>query len=149
VAERIGIDDAAGLPAQGHQRIPDAAQASSQSSAIAGCCELFSDAALPADYHGVSRGEVTTDPRFQSKRVAWLCAFDAMRSELVLPLVFDREVRGFVSFGAKRSRREYSADDLRLLSTLTDQLALSLENGRLYEASVDALQGRGHQQETA
>jgi signal transduction histidine kinase len=62
-----------------------------------------------------------------------------MRSELLLPLVFDREIRGFVSFGAKRSRREYSADDLRLLSTLTDQLALSLENGRLYEASVDAL----------
>jgi signal transduction histidine kinase len=111
----------------------------SNPAAIAGCCELFSDAALPADYHGVSRGEVTTDPRFQSKRAAWLRAFDAMRSELLLPLVFDREIQGFVSFGAKRSRREYSADDLRLLSTLTDQLALSLENGRLYEASVDAL----------
>jgi signal transduction histidine kinase len=52
--------------------------------------------------------------------------------------VFEREVRGFVSFGAKRSRREYSADDLRLLGTLTDQLALSLENGRLYDASMEA-----------
>jgi signal transduction histidine kinase len=55
-----------------------------------------------------------------------------------MPLVFERQVRGFVSFGAKRSRREYSAEDLRLLLTLTDQLALSLENGRLYEESVRA-----------
>jgi two-component system CheB/CheR fusion protein len=43
-----------------------------------------------------------------------------------------------VSFGAKRSGREYSAEDFRLLGTLTDQLALSLENGRLYEESVAA-----------
>jgi signal transduction histidine kinase len=56
----------------------------------------------------------------------------------LLPLVFEREVRGFVSFGAKRSAREYSAEDLRLLGTLTDQLALSLENGKLYEESVKA-----------
>jgi len=55
-----------------------------------------------------------------------------------MPLVFEREVRGFVSFGEKRSRREYSAEDLRLLLTLTDQLALSLENGRLYDESVKA-----------
>jgi signal transduction histidine kinase len=47
-------------------------------------------------------------------------------------------VRGFVAFGAKRSRNEYTAEDLRLLETLTDQLALSLENGRLYEESVKA-----------
>jgi signal transduction histidine kinase len=142
VAGRMGIDTTllAYRPKQSKEYLTAGVGAiESNPAAIAGCCELFSDAALPADYHGVSRGEVTTDPRFQSKRVAWLCAFDAMRSELVLPLVFDREVRGFVSFGAKRSRREYSADDLRLLSALTDQLALSLENGRLFEASVDAL----------
>ena len=142
VAGRMGIETTllAYRPKQSKEYLTVGVGAiESNSAAIAGCCELFSDAALPANYHGVSRGEVTTDPQFQSKRAAWLCAFDAMRSELLLPLVFDREVRGFVSFGAKRSRREYSADDLRLLGTLTDQLALSLENGRLYEASVDAL----------
>ena len=33
---------------------------------------------------------------------------------------------------------EYSTEDFRLLRTLTEQLALSLENGRLYEESVQA-----------
>jgi signal transduction histidine kinase len=141
VAERIGIETAllTYRPKDTHEYLTAATGSNEPNpSAIAGCCDLLADAALPADYHGVSRGEVTTDPRFQSKRDDWLRAFDAMQSELLLPLVFDREIRGFVSLGAKRSRREYSADDLRLLGTLTDQLALSLENGRLYEASVDA-----------
>ena len=45
-----------------------------------------------------------------------------------------------VAFGAKRSGHEYSAEDFRLLATLTDQLALSLKNGRLYEESIQAYQ---------
>ena len=89
-------------------------------------------------YHGISRGEVMTNPFFREKRDVTLALFDGWKTELLMPLIFEREVRGFVSFGAKRSRREYSAEDLRLLVTLTDQLALSLENGRLYEESVRA-----------
>lgn len=89
-------------------------------------------------HHGISRGEVTTNPLFQQERAALLALFDRWRTELLVPLVFERQVRGFVSFGAKRSQREYSAEDLRLLVILTDQLALSLENGRLYEESVQA-----------
>ena len=89
-------------------------------------------------YHGVSRGELMTNPLFRDQREAMLAFFDQWRTEVLMPLVFERQVRGFVSFGAKRSRREYSAEDLRLLVTLTEQLALSLENGRLYEESVRA-----------
>ena len=55
-----------------------------------------------------------------------------------MPLVYEREVRGAVAFGARRSGREYSAEDYRLLGTLVQQLALSLENGRLYEESLQA-----------
>lgn len=89
-------------------------------------------------HHGISRGEVTTHPLFQETRGALLALFARWKTELLMPLVFEREIRGFVSFGAKRSAREYSAEDLRLLVSLTDQLALSLENGRLYEESVRA-----------
>jgi signal transduction histidine kinase len=89
-------------------------------------------------HHGISRGEVTTNPLFREKRAVLLAVFERWRTELLVPLVFERQVRGFVSYGAKRSRREYSAEDLRLLVILTEQLALSLENGRLYEESVKA-----------
>lgn len=141
VAERVGVETAllAYRPKGAEQYLTAATgAASADPAAIAVCCELAADAALPAHYHGVSRGEVTNHPRFAEMRVAWLRAFDQMKSELLIPLVFDGAARGFVSLGAKRSRREYSADDLRLLGTLADQLALSLENGRLYEASVEA-----------
>ena len=89
-------------------------------------------------HHGISRGEVTTDPRCRERRAAMLGLFDRWKTELLVPLIFERQMRGFVSYGAKRSRREYTAEDLRLLVLLTDQLALSLVNGRLYEESVKA-----------
>jgi len=89
-------------------------------------------------HHGISRGEVTTNPLFREKRAVLLAVFERWRTELLVPLVFERQVRGFVSYGTKRSRSEYSAEDLRLLVILTDQLSLSLENGRLYEESMKA-----------
>jgi signal transduction histidine kinase len=89
-------------------------------------------------FRGISRDEVSSNPRFKDHRETLLAVFERCNAELFMPLVYEREVRGMVSFGAKRSGREYSAEDFRLLGTLTDQLALSLENGRLYEESVAA-----------
>jgi signal transduction histidine kinase len=89
-------------------------------------------------YQGVSRGEVSTSPDFRAQRQAFLDVFERLESELLIPIVFEQEVRGFVSFGARKRGKEYSADDLRLLSVLTDQLALALENGKRYEESERA-----------
>jgi len=141
VAERVGMEAAALAyrPKESTGYVTAATVGTQPADAtIVGGVEALSDGSPGIFYRGVSRGEVTTNPLFRRKRVDLLRVFDQLKSELLVPLVFEREVRGFVSFGAKRSRREYSAEDLRLLSTLTDQLALSLENGRLYEASVEA-----------
>jgi signal transduction histidine kinase len=89
-------------------------------------------------YRGIFRDEVADHPRYHARRERVLQLFDDWGAELILPLVFERQVRGLVSCGAKRSAKEYSAEDLRLLGTLTDQLALSLENGKLYEETVKA-----------
>ncbi|HEX2226278.1 MAG TPA: HAMP domain-containing sensor histidine kinase, partial [Candidatus Binatia bacterium] len=89
-------------------------------------------------YRGIFREEISNHPRYRSEKQRWLELFDRWRAELILPLVFQREVRGLVSFSGKRTNKEYSAEDLRLLGTLVDQLALSLENGKLYEETVKA-----------
>jgi signal transduction histidine kinase len=89
---------------------------------------------------GISRGELMTDPRYRDKSEQFLAVFDQCKAALFMPLVYEREVRGVVCFSAKLSGQEYSAEDLRLLVTLTEQLALSLENGRLYQESVEARQ---------
>ena len=90
------------------------------------------------DYRAVARAEVTNHPSYKESRTAVLGVFERWKAELLMPLVYEREVRGAVAFGARRSGREYSAEDYRLLGTLVQQLALSLENGRLYEESLQA-----------
>ena len=86
-----------------------------------------------ASYRGVSRGEAATSPEYRKERRELLAVFQQLQSELLIPIVFEHQVRGLVSFGARKWGKEYSADDLRLLGILTDQLALALENGRRYE----------------
>jgi signal transduction histidine kinase len=106
--------------------------------AIAAEADAICDIWSAPDYRGVARAEVTTHPRYRERRDQVLGVFGRCKAELLMPLVYERQVRGAVAFGAKRSGQEYSAEDFRLLGTLTDQLALSLENGRLYEESVRA-----------
>jgi signal transduction histidine kinase len=136
VAQRLGIENAA---------LYYGARESSEP--IAACTELaarreelttIETAAVnvlwqSADFHGVARAEAKSHPRFEANRESVLGLFDQLHADFLLPLVYERQVRGIVALGAKRSKQEYNAEDLRLLGTLTDQLALSLENGRLYE----------------
>jgi signal transduction histidine kinase len=89
-------------------------------------------------FRGLSRSEVLANPVFESQRKDWLAMFEPLGSELLIPIVFGHEVRGVVSYSAKRQGRDYRGDDLNLLGTLTEQLALSLENGIRYEQSEQA-----------
>ncbi|HEY1236550.1 MAG TPA: ATP-binding protein [Candidatus Binatia bacterium] len=90
------------------------------------------------DYRAVARAEVINHPSYKESRDVVMGVFSRWQAELLMPLVYEREVRGAVAFGVRRSGREYSAEDYRLLETLVQQLALSLENGRLYEESLQA-----------
>jgi signal transduction histidine kinase len=141
ISERIGLKSAGLIyrPKEGLEIVAtDQDERGGDSRALVDrVCSLW-DAKLPEHYHGVSRSEVAHDPRFRDRRDELLAIYERSRSEVFIPIVFEREIRGLACFGAKRSKREYSADDLRLLGTLTDQLALSLENGRLFEESIKA-----------
>jgi signal transduction histidine kinase len=141
VTQRIGLETAALAyrPKDSNEYLITAAVGVDLDVAsLAHTAQALSDGQLTIGYYGVSRGEVTTSPRFSKQRDVLLRSFDQCKSELLLPLVLESEFRGFISFGPKRSRKEHSAEDLDLLATLTAQLALSLENGRLYEESVKA-----------
>ncbi len=84
---------------------------------------------------GVSRDEVESDPACREDRAEWLGILAELKSDLIISMMFEERVVGFVALGKKRSGKRYSADDFRLLCILADQLALSLENGMLYEES--------------
>jgi len=141
VTDRLGIETAALAyrPKEADQFLTAATDGTEPNEAVlAVAVAALSEGVSNVHYHGLSRGELMTSPQFQQTRDTLLDVFERLGSELMIPLIYEREVRGFVSFGVKCSRREYNAEDLRLLATLTDQLALSLENGRLYDESVRA-----------
>jgi diguanylate cyclase (GGDEF)-like protein len=78
-------------------------------------------------YKLYSKSETYKDPRFQS----WLG----------VPLVTYDEVVGVMSVQSEQ-RDAYTADQLRVLTSIADQAAVALENARLYElATVDGLTG--------
>ncbi len=105
---------------------------------ILDCARVLWRAEHVAGFRGLSRGEVLANPVFEPERKEWLAMFEPLGSELMIPIVFEQEVRGLVSYSVKRGGRDYRGDDLSLLGTLTEQLALSLENGIRYEQSEKA-----------
>lgn len=55
------------------------------------------------------------------------------RAEVGAPLAAQDRLLGFVLLGKKRNRDIFSREDLQLLSTLGAEVAVALENARLYE----------------
>lgn len=84
---------------------------------------------------GISKDEVEADPACHEGRDELLSIFSELRSELLISMTLEERLVGFLALGKKRSGRGYSSDDFKLLCILAGQLALSLENGILYEES--------------
>ena len=56
---------------------------------------------------------------------------------VAVPLLFRNQLSGFIVLSAKRSEMHYSTEDLELLGTLGDQVAVALENGKLHCALAE------------
>jgi signal transduction histidine kinase len=87
---------------------------------------------------GLSRGEWSAEALGREQQSELESIFGALKAELVIPIVFQDQVVGFVALGRRHSGRGYDGDDFGLLCNLADQLALALENGMLFEDSERA-----------
>jgi signal transduction histidine kinase len=83
--------------------------------------------------NGISKDEVESAPAFRESRGKLLKIFEDLSLEILFPLIFEAKLLGLVAFGRKRTGRGYNADEFFLLTTLTDQLALSIKNGLLFQ----------------
>jgi signal transduction histidine kinase len=54
-------------------------------------------------------------------------------AEISLPIISKEKLIGILNLGHKDDKKIYSDEDLELLSTLTNQAAIAIENARLYE----------------
>ena len=66
--------------------------------------------------------------------------FDQLACQLIVSLVVKDELIGILALGQKESGEHFSSEDLRFLSTLANQAALSIANARAYQ-EVELLNG--------
>jgi len=59
---------------------------------------------------------------------------------VVVPLIHQTHLAGLFLLADKISGREFTIDDMEFLSALGNQIAVAIENARLYEAEKDAMQ---------
>jgi len=68
----------------------------------------------------------------ETKRLSGCCT-----GILALPFLHKQSLTGFLLLGNKQSHMFYSTEDLELLSTVADQVAVALENSQLHQALTE------------
>lgn len=66
-----------------------------------------------------------------------LSDMNRLYAEIVLPMIFEKKLRGFIVLGEKLSGDLFTSEDRDLLETLASQCALAVENARSYKLIDD------------
>jgi len=85
------------------------------------------------------RHEIELAPEYASTQHEMLACFDKLEAELMLPMIYDEQLRAVLSIGRKKSGRIFRREDLDLLRTLVSQSSVALENARLFKDLADSL----------
>lgn len=96
-----------------------------------------------ASHEGVlSRYDIEMTPRFKALWGREREDLDRLGAELLIPLRAKGELVGIFVLGPRRSEEAYSDDDRLTLATLANQVAIAIENARLYRAAQQELAER-------
>ena len=87
----------------------------------------FSNHALP-----LTRYDLDISPQFKALWEQEREELDRIEAELFIPLKVKGELVGIFALGSKRSEEIFSHDDQLTLATLSNQVAVTIENARLY-----------------
>jgi serine phosphatase RsbU (regulator of sigma subunit) len=82
----------------------------------------------------VDEAVATSRVSFSASEWTWL---ESNRIALVLPLKAHEQVLGFLALGHKQDDEDYSSEEIQILASLSNQVALTLENLRLLEENLD------------
>jgi two-component system NtrC family sensor kinase len=80
----------------------------------------------------VVRAEIDKNPRRREEK-EFLNMMMRLQAEVCLPLIYLDRLIGFINLGHKMQEEMYYREDLDLLNTLANQLAIAIENANLYE----------------
>jgi signal transduction histidine kinase len=74
------------------------------------------------------------------KKEKFLDLLSSFHIKIWIPFIIDSNLRGGIGLGDKLSGDLYTADDQELLSTMARQGAVAIENARLHQARIEALE---------
>lgn len=77
--------------------------------------------------------DINEDPHYRDIRETCSERFQRMGVSMVLPLVYQGEVKGALALGYKKSGHFYTREDIDLLSTLANSGAVAIENAKLVD----------------
>lgn len=85
----------------------------------------------------VSRYDLEEDPFFEKEREAGRQVFDHLGATLLVPIVYENELKGIMGLGDKKSGKFYRIEDIKLLNTLANQGAVAIENAMLLDDVIE------------
>lgn len=85
----------------------------------------------------LTRFDVIEDPKHRKVSETCVAHFDALRTSLMIPLVFQDNVIGLMNLGQKKSGKFYNRGDIDLLNVLANQGAVAIENARLFKENLE------------
>ncbi|OQY02685.1 MAG: hypothetical protein B6I22_13300 [Desulfobacteraceae bacterium 4572_123] len=80
----------------------------------------------------ITRYDIDENPLFAMDRQACKDNFNRLGASLIVPLIYENHLTGFLALSRKKSGRFYQYADVLLLKTLANQAAVALENARLF-----------------
>lgn len=81
----------------------------------------------------ITKYDIEEDPHYIDLKESCGQRFSEMGASMVMPLVYQNEVKGALALGYKKSGHFYTREDIDLLETLTNHGAIAIENARLAE----------------
>ena len=81
----------------------------------------------------ITRYDIEEDPHYVSLKEPCGQRFSEIGASMVMPLIYQNEVKGALALGYKKSGHFYTREDIDLLETLTNHGAIAIENARLAE----------------
>jgi len=84
--------------------------------------------------------DIEEDPIFEKEKEACKRTFEKLEAALLIPIIYANDLIGLMTLGNKKSGKFYRRVDIKLLKTLANQGALAIENVRLNQARIEALE---------
>jgi len=105
--------------------------------------EAFTQRGLTSNSLNLLVQKVEADDSFNFEEITEIHLnplFSALKLQIWIPLNIDATMSGVIGLGEKLSGEPYISDDEELLTTMARQGAVAIENARLHQARIDALE---------